>query len=78
MPSLQLPCQPNILVQYILALLAITLCMPVAAKVDQLCERTLKPIQFQCFIITQNVFLFFLCVTLLVGQTYNPFIYFRF
>ena len=59
-------------------ILAIILCMPIAAKVDKLCAQSLKPMQFQCLIIAQNIFFFFLCVTLLVGQTYNPFIYFRF
>jgi alginate O-acetyltransferase complex protein AlgI len=59
-------------------LLAFALCLPLAARFDHWCSAALRPIPLQCFVIGQNLMLLGLCVVLLVGQTYNPFIYFRF
>lgn len=59
-------------------LLACALCLPLAARFDHWCSVTLRPLQLQCFVIAQNLLLLSVCVVLLVGQTYNPFIYFRF
>ena len=59
-------------------LLAFALCLPLAARFDRWCSVALRPIALQCFVIGQNLVLLGVCVVLLVGQTYNPFIYFRF
>jgi len=59
-------------------MLACALCLPLAARFDRWCSINLRPLQLQSFVIGQNLLLLAVCVVLLVGQTYNPFIYFRF
>ncbi len=59
--------------------LALLLCMPVYHKVRAFVDK--KPsrvLAFDIGSIVFNVILLFLCISLLVGQSYNPFIYFRF
>ena len=60
-------------------ILAIVLCMPVYHKVRAYFEkRTSRLVLYDTVTIGFNVVLLFLCVTQLVGKSYNPFIYFRF
>ena len=60
-------------------ILAIVLCMPVYHKVRAYFEKkTSRLVLYDTVTIGFNVVLLFLCVTQLVGKSYNPFIYFRF
>ena len=60
-------------------ILAIVLCMPVYHKVRVYFEKkTSRLVLYDTVTIGFNVVLLFLCVTQLVGKSYNPFIYFRF
>jgi len=60
-------------------IMAIILCMPVYHKVRAYVEKKASRIIFvDTLTIGFNVILLFLCITQLVGKSYNPFIYFRF
>jgi alginate O-acetyltransferase complex protein AlgI len=59
--------------------MVIILCMPVYHKVMAWVEKKKSRITiYDTVTIGFNVLLLFLCVSQLVGKSYNPFIYFRF
>lgn len=60
-------------------IMVIILCMPVYHRVMAWVEKKKKRIAiYDTAAIGFNVLLLFLCITQLVGKSYNPFIYFRF
>jgi alginate O-acetyltransferase complex protein AlgI len=60
-------------------ILAICLCMPIYKTIQQLLAKYIRNEKLVSSLnISLNLILFFISVILLVGSTYNPFIYFRF
>ena len=62
-------------------LLAILFCMPVVAKLKRFISQRLSSINISALLFCQsfmNVILLLVCTAMLVGQSYNPFLYFRF
>jgi alginate O-acetyltransferase complex protein AlgI len=60
---------------FIFALIA---CAPVYPRVHQRLMQHTNAITYQSIVMVQNLLFLSISVVLLVGQTYNPFIYFRF
>jgi len=57
---------------------ALIMCAPVYARVHAELKQHLNAINYQLIVAAQNLICLGVSVVLLVGQTYNPFIYFRF
>jgi alginate O-acetyltransferase complex protein AlgI len=60
-------------------IMALILCMPVYPMFKKWIDKNAKRVLvYDTAVIGFNVMLLFICVALLVGKSYNPFIYFRF
>jgi alginate O-acetyltransferase complex protein AlgI len=60
-------------------LLAIVFCLPITERFDNFCKKNILSHSGREIIqILLNLFFFFTSVMMLVGSTYNPFLYFRF
>lgn len=59
-------------------LVAVLLCLPVYGTVSQILEKRLNGTLHQTLNLVGTLLLFSMSVVMLVGSTYNPFIYFRF
>ncbi len=59
-------------------MLALALCMPVRARVQAALEARMEPLLYAWTDLCFHLMLLALAVALLVGSSYNPFIYFRF
>jgi alginate O-acetyltransferase complex protein AlgI len=57
---------------------ALLVCTPLYARAHAELKQRLKETTYQCAVIAQNLVFLGVSVVLLVGQAYNPFIYFRF
>lgn len=57
---------------------ALTMCAPVYSFLHTRLRRTLPSVLYQNYLIVQSLGLLAVSTALLVGRTYNPFIYFRF
>ncbi len=59
-------------------LFALVMCAPVYAWSHAFLQKRTAAVTYQSLVILQNLLFLAVSVVLLVGQTYNPFIYFRF
>ena len=58
--------------------LALVCCTPIYGRVHQKLNQQLAPSTYRYTVIVQSLLFLVISVLLLVGKTYNPFIYFRF
>jgi alginate O-acetyltransferase complex protein AlgI len=59
-------------------MLAIICCTPIYAQIHRFIEPKMNPSTYRLTVVVQSFFFLLISVVLLVGKTYNPFIYFRF
>jgi alginate O-acetyltransferase complex protein AlgI len=57
---------------------ALVMCAPLYARAHTHLQHRLSAVAYQWTVVSQNLLFLGVSVVLLVGKTYNPFIYFRF
>ena len=59
---------------------SIVFCIPIVPRIAAIWKEAPKELQIKLIWIRPifNIVIIFICTTLLVGQSYNPFLYFRF